>query len=47
MRGAPVVFDDYAWRGHEEQKAGIDVFARAQGTEVLTLPTGQGLLLKP
>jgi O-methyltransferase len=47
VRGAPIVFDDYAWGGHEEQRAGIDAFARAQGTEVLTLPTGQGLLLKP
>lgn len=46
VRGAPVVLDDYAWCGHEEQKAGTDAFARAQGTEVLTLPTGQGLLIK-
>jgi hypothetical protein len=45
--GAVVVFDDYAWRGAEEQKAAHDTFATAHGVEILTIPTGQGLLIRP
>jgi predicted O-methyltransferase YrrM len=46
VTGAVVVLDDYAWQGYEEQKATMDEFATAVGTEILTVPTGQGLLLK-
>jgi hypothetical protein len=42
-----VVLDDYAWRGYEAQRATIDEFARSVGVEVLTLPTAQGLIVKP
>lgn len=45
--GALVLFDDYAYRGFRVQKIGIDRFARSQRIEVLSLPTGQGLLIKP
>lgn len=45
--GAVVILDDYDWRGYEEQKATMDEFAARMGTEVLSLPTGQGLLIKP
>ena len=45
--GAPILFDDYAYRGYREQKLGIDKFAHEKGVAVLSLPTGQGLLLKP
>jgi O-methyltransferase len=44
--GALVVLDDYAWICMEEQKEAADQFAKARGVEVLTLPTGQGLLIK-
>lgn len=47
VSGAPIVLDDYAWRGYEDQKAAMDEFARLAGVEILTLPTGQGLILKP
>jgi O-methyltransferase len=47
VRGAVVIFDDYGWSGYHLQKETIDEFAASQGAEVLTLPTGQGLLLKP
>jgi O-methyltransferase len=47
VSGAPIVLDDYAWQGYEDQKATIDEFALSVGVEVLTLPTGQGLILKP
>jgi hypothetical protein len=44
--GAFVLFDDYAYYGHDHQRKSIDVAARARGAEVLTLPTGQGLIMK-
>ena len=45
--GAPILLDDYAYRGYRDQKLGIDEFAKRMGVSVLSLPTGQGLLLKP
>jgi hypothetical protein len=45
--GAPVVLDDYGFEHHAIQREGMDRFAKAQGVKILTLPTGQGLILKP
>jgi hypothetical protein len=45
--GAPVLLDDYAGFGYEWQKIGMDVFASERGLSILSLPTGQGLLIKP
>lgn len=45
--GAPVILDDYGFEGFEKQKRAFDAFAGRKGVEILTLPTGQGLLLKP
>jgi O-methyltransferase len=45
--GAFVVLDDYGWQGHILQKQAFDQFAERQGVHVLSLPTGQGLLVKP
>ncbi|MEQ8345850.1 MAG: TylF/MycF/NovP-related O-methyltransferase [Sneathiellaceae bacterium] len=45
--GAVVVMDDYGWKQFAVQKQAHDAFARSQGTEILLLPTGQGLLIKP
>jgi len=45
--GALVIFDDYAFFGHEQQRDAIDEFARSAGVSVLTLPTGQGMLMRP
>ena len=47
VAGAVIVFDDYAWANCYEQKAVHDAFAASQNTKILTLPTGQGLLVKP
>jgi O-methyltransferase len=47
VTGAVVVLDDYAWQGYDEQKTALDEFAASVGTEILTVPTGQGILLKP
>lgn len=45
--GAVVVLDDYGWLGFEAQKETMDEFARKVGVEIMTLPTGQGVILKP
>lgn len=45
--GAPLVLDDYGWAGHIEQKRAFDAFAAQRGVQVLSLPTGQGLIFKP
>lgn len=45
--GAMVVLDDYGWLNYENQKNTMDEFALKVGVEILTLPTGQGLIIKP
>lgn len=45
--GAPIIFDDYGWAPYRTQKDVMDDFAARNGVHILTLPTGQGLLLKP
>jgi O-methyltransferase len=45
--GAVIVLDDYGWKGHELQRKAHDDFAASKGLAVLTLPTGQGIILKP
>ena len=47
VSGGVVVLDDYGFPGHEAQKEGADRVAESVGVKVLTLPTGQGLILKP
>jgi O-methyltransferase len=44
--GAPIVLDDYGWASYEGQKAAMDDFAASRGTQIMTLPTGQGFLIK-
>jgi hypothetical protein len=44
--GAVVLFDDYAYYRHDCQREGIDAAVRERGAEVLSLPTGQGLIIK-
>ena len=41
-----VLLDDYAYWGHSCQGDAIDTLSKALGIEALTLPTGQGLILK-
>jgi hypothetical protein len=45
--GAPVLLDDYAYLGYTPQKLAMDDFAQAHGVTICSLPTGQGLILKP
>lgn len=44
--GAVVLLDDYGFRDYAPQKHAIDAFASERGVRVLSLPTGQGLLIK-
>ena len=45
--GAFVLLDDYAFTGHDCQKRAIDDAARKLGADVVSLPTGQGMIMKP
>jgi hypothetical protein len=45
--GDIVVYDDYAAAAHAEQKKALDAFAAERAVEILALPTGQGMLLRP
>lgn len=44
--GAMVLLDDYAYFGNRLQGEAIDQAALSLGTQVLALPTGQGLIIK-
>jgi Macrocin-O-methyltransferase (TylF) len=44
--GAFVLLDDYAYYGFENQADAIDAVAQSLGFSVLSLPTGQGLIVK-
>ncbi len=44
--GATVVLDDYGWAGHTEQREAFDEWSIRNGVPLLSLPTGQGLLVK-
>lgn len=46
-KGGIVLFDDYAYEGCGPQKVAHDTWAKVHGVEILSLPTGQGLLIKP
>lgn len=47
VSGAAIVLDDYGWAKHILQKRAFDKFAAEKGVPILSLPTGQGLILKP
>lgn len=47
VSGGVVVFDDYGHRGHDLQKQLADAVAAQYGNTILTLPTGQGFMIKP
>jgi cephalosporin hydroxylase len=44
--GAVVLLDDYAYNGYEAQKFAMDRLAAEIGFTILSLPTGQGLIVK-
>jgi hypothetical protein len=42
-----LLLDDHNYRGHEAQLRAWNDFARRHGVDILPLPTGQGLIVKP
>ena len=44
--GAVILLDDYAYLGNDCQRDAIDAAARVKGAEVLSLPTGQGVIIR-
>lgn len=47
LPGALVVLDDYGFTLHHEQKHAFDALATEWQVPILSLPTGQGLIIKP
>jgi len=47
VTGGIAILDNYGWEPYRAQKATLDEFATQQGLEIMMLPTGQGLLIKP
>jgi len=45
--GAIMLLDDYGWDNHIQQKIAFDEFALRHGVQILSLPTGQAILMKP
>jgi O-methyltransferase len=45
--GAVMVLDDYGFTIHHQQKLAFDQLAKEWNVEILSLPTGQGLIFKP
>jgi len=47
VSGAVMILDDYGFPAHIFQKKAFDQFARERGVQILSLPTGQGIIFKP
>lgn len=45
--GAVVLLDDYGWTGHDEQRLAFDALAEEMGFPILSLPTGQAIIVRP
>ena len=46
-KGAIMLLDDYGWQGFDEQHDASSKFAKERSVLILSLPTSQGLILKP
>ncbi|MBO9701641.1 MAG: class I SAM-dependent methyltransferase [Sporocytophaga sp.] len=46
VRGGVVILDDYGFPKHIEQKKAFDKFAKEKDVQILSLPTGQGIIIK-
>lgn len=46
IKGGIIIFDDYAFPGHHNQKNSHDKFAEENNCLIYTCPTGQGILIK-
>ena len=47
VKGGIILLDDYGWPDYLLQKLGMEDFARKVGAQIISLPTGQGLIIKP
>ena len=45
--GAMILLDDYAYWGYRRQKLAMDKFAARASVAIASLPTGQGLIIRP
>lgn len=46
VHGGIILLDDYAYFGYLPQKKAFDAFAHKKRVEILSLPTGQGVIIK-
>jgi O-methyltransferase len=46
VSGGVIILDDYGFPQHINQKLAFDEFARKKNTSILSLPTGQGIIIK-
>jgi hypothetical protein len=44
--GGIVLLDDYGWATHAAQRAAFDAFASAHDAMILSVPTGQGIMIR-
>jgi O-methyltransferase len=44
--GGVIVFDDYGWKGYEDQRYEVDDFFSDKEERIFALPTGQGIIVK-
>ncbi len=47
VKGGVMMLDDYGFPQHINQKVAFDEFARQKGVDILALPTGQAVIIKP
>lgn len=47
VSGGIIVLDDYGWPGSEGEKLVMDKFALSKGVKIFSVPTGQGIIIKP
>lgn len=47
VSGAIVLLDDYAYSGYHHQKYAMDEFAKNNYFSIVSLPSGQGMIIKP
>ena len=45
-KGGVILLDDYACAGHEKQYNAMNVLAKKLNFEILSTPTGQGIIIK-
>ena len=46
VKGGVMILDDYGFPMHIQQKNAFDQFAKTKSAEILSLPTGQGIIIK-